>query len=138
MHTLHLNPSSVQQRRNALSIEEDGGKLLTLESTIARARNCIVAADSEGTVLAMSQPAIDMLGYDKRRIYGLPAAQFLPALNGTPLAAMGYNRKSLGVCADGSVLHLTVSAIRLSVTDFDGWVLVLRALEATGEMRLRH
>lgn len=100
---------------------------LTLETTIARASTGLVAIDDQGSVLAMSRPALELLGHSPGGVAGQPVAAFFPLLNATPLADIGYGHRALAVHADGSVLHVTVGAMRLAVTDFEGWILLLRA-----------
>lgn len=119
-------PHQVSRRSRVRHDADPLDARLSLETTVARAGTALAAIDDEGCVLAMSSPALDLLGYTLKKAIGQPAAVFVPLFNTTPLARVGYGRQALGVRADGSILHLNVSVIRLSVTDFEGWVLLIR------------
>lgn len=93
------------------------------DTALTGAEAGLAMIDDEGYVLAMNAPALALLGRVRDRVVGQPAAAFLPLLNTTPLSQVGHGHKALGIHADGSVLHLSVSVTRLSVTDFEGWVM---------------
>lgn len=98
---------------------------LALEATIVHSKACLAAIDDEGQILAMSEPALALLGYRSDHACGQPAASLLPLLNTTRLAQVGRARRALGVRADGSLVHLLIDVIRVAVTDYDGWIVVM-------------
>lgn len=101
-----------------------------LESVVAQAATAILLIDVEGAVQVASGPAMTLLGCAPGQLHGEPAAMFLPVLTGTPMAEVGYSRKTVVVRCDGALLRQNISAIVMDISDFRGWLILLRDAES--------
>ena len=101
-----------------------------LESVVAQSATAILLIDAEGAVQVASRPAMTLLGCVPGQLHGEPAAMFLPLLTGTPVTAVGYSRKTVVVRADGALLRQNISAIIMDISDFSGWLILLRDAES--------
>ena len=97
-----------------------------LESAVALAATAILVVDADGAVRAASRSALALMCCAPEQLHGEPAAMFLPLLTGTPVAEVGYGRKTVAVRPDGTLLQQVVSAIVIEISDFRGWLLLLR------------
>jgi nitrogen-specific signal transduction histidine kinase len=93
---------------------------------IENSGTALLAVDDALCVAGISRVAEQLLGHAPRRLHGEPVASLLPVFNKTMPGALERGSPALAVRADGTLMRQRVTAIRLDVQDFHGWIVLLR------------